>query len=140
MPESPLPTRLSRRAVVAGAGAIGAGLAVVGCSSTGTTSSAAPPAAAGTALGPTSAVPVGSAKIFADQAVVVTQAEAGNFAAYSTNCPHQGCAVGSVEGANIVCPCHGSIFALDGSVTKGPAQTGLETRAVTVAGDQITLA
>ena len=130
----PLPP-LDRRTVVVGAAALTAGLAVAGCSAA-TTSA---PAAADGPLGPTSDVPVGGATIFADRAVVVTQATAGSFAAFSTVCPHQGCAVTRVEGTSIVCPCHGSTFGLDGSVERGPAQTGLEARTVTVANDQLTL-
>jgi Rieske Fe-S protein len=143
MPEAaPSPSApLSRRTVVVGAGAIGAGLVVAGCSTAGSLAPGKAAAApAGTALGPASDVPVGSARIFDTQGVVVTQATAGGYAAVSTVCPHQGCAVASVEGASIVCPCHGSTFALDGSVTQGPATTGLQSRAVTLDGDQITLA
>lgn len=134
---------VSRRAVVVGAGALGAGLIVAGCASTTTTPAEAPSAAdgpAGTALGPAADVPVGSAKIYDAQGVVVTQAAAGTFAAFSTACPHQGCAVSRVDGDVLVCPCHGSTFALDGSVTKGPATSGLQDRAVTVETGQITLA
>lgn len=133
---------LSRRAVVVGGAAAlgGAGLLAAGCSSAPPAETTAPAAAAGTVIGPASEVPVGSAAIFADQGVVVTQATAGSYAAFSTACPHAGCSVATVEGTNIVCPCHGSTFSLDGSVTRGPAQTGLEPREVTVAGDEITLA
>jgi cytochrome b6-f complex iron-sulfur subunit len=40
--------------------------------------------------------------------------------AYDARCPHLGCAV---QGAQtlVVCPCHGSLFNLDGSVRLGPA-------------------
>jgi Rieske Fe-S protein len=135
---------LSRRAVVLGAGAaaLGAGMLVAGCASVDTSGSAGASAdnPAGTPVGPASDVPVGSARIFEAVGVVVTQAQPGSYAAFSTTCPHQGCAVAQVEGADIVCPCHGSTFALDGSVTKGPAQSGLQSRPITVANGQITLA
>jgi Rieske Fe-S protein len=135
---------LSRRTVVVGAGALGAGLVVAGCATAETAGGEPAGGASGTAapaaLGPASEVPVGSAKIYDEQGVVVTQAVAGSYAGFSTVCPHQGCAVATVQGPNIVCPCHGSTFALDGTVTRGPAQTDLESRAVTVAGDLITLA
>lgn len=127
-------TTLSRRtAIVGGVVALGA----VGCAGG---PPAAPAAAPGTALGPTSDVPVGGAKIFDAQGVVVTQATAGTFAGFSAVCPHQGCSVGQVQGASIICPCHGSEFGLDGGVTQGPAQTGLTPKAVTVKGTEITLA
>lgn len=140
------PTPLSRRTVVVGAGALGTGLVVAGCATEDVdgggadgTGTAAPGTAPGTVLGPAAEVPVGSAKIYGAQGVVVTQATGGSFAAFSTVCPHQGCAVAAVEGATIVCPCHGSRFALDGSVEQGPATSGLSSRGVTVANDQLTL-
>lgn len=147
MPEPTTPAPLSRRAVIAGAGVLGAGLAVAGCATedpvTGGGASGGPgggPAAApGTTLGPAAEVPVGSAKIYPPQGVVVTHADTGTFAAFSTLCPHQGCQVAEVEGATVVCPCHGSTFGLDGGVVKGPAQTGLQSRGVTVENDQLTL-
>ncbi len=135
----PEPTLNRRTVVIGGVVALGAGAAVAGCAAGGQT--AAPTdAAAGTALGPASDVPVGGAKIFDAQGVVVTQATAGTFAAFSTVCPHQGCSVAQVEGASIICPCHGSEFGLDGGVRKGPAQTGLTAKAVTVTGSRITVA
>ena len=147
----PTSPTFSRRAVVAGAGAavIGAGLLVAGCSSdsgsgggSGGGSSGGPGSGSGSAggtLGPATDVPVGSAKIYGDQGVVVTQPTAGTYAGFSTRCPHQGCQVNEVEGANIICPCHGSTFALDGAVEQGPARTGLTAKAVTVSNGQIVL-
>lgn len=131
MPHPPL----DRRTVVVGAAALTAGLAVAGCSAA-TTSA---PVAADGPLGPTSDVPVGGATIFADRAVVVTQATAGSFAAFSTVCPHQGCNVNAVDGAEIVCPCHDSRFDLSGAVLTGPAQSGLASVPVTVSGTELTL-
>lgn len=137
---TPSPELNRRTVVVGGAVVLGTGLAATACAGGPPAEPAAPAAAAGTVLGPTSDVPVGSAKIFSAQQVVVTQAAAGTYAGFSTTCPHQGCAVAQVQGASIVCPCHGSEFALDGSVTQGPAQKGLTARAVTVKGSDITLA
>ncbi len=126
---------VGRRAVVLGAAALGGGLAVTGCS----VAPAAPPVPTTGPLGATADVPVGGATIFAEQAVVVTQATEGEFAAFSSVCPHQNCNVGSVEGAEIICPCHGSRFDLTGAVLTGPAESGLAPRTVTVDGDQLTL-
>ena len=140
----PTSPTLSRRAVVAGAGvaAIGAGLLVAGCSSdpgSGSDSGVGDGSGGGSGgtLGPVSDVPVGSAKIYGDQGVVVTQPTAGNYTGFSTRCPHQGCQVNEVQGANIICPCHGSTFALDGAVEQGPARTGLTAKAVKVENGQI---
>ncbi|MGW5651951.1 Rieske (2Fe-2S) protein [Streptomyces humi] len=98
-------------------------------------------AAGGTALAKTSDIPEGGGTIYKDQAVVVTQPTSGTYKAFSTKCPHAGCAVSSVADGEIVCPCHGSKFAIaDGSVKQGPATTGLTAANITVAGDQISLA
>jgi len=55
--------------------------------------------------------------------------DAGGVFAVSTICTHLGCIV-KKEGAGFSCPCHGSKFALDGSVTKGPAPKPLAWLAV----------
>ncbi len=53
--------------------------------------------------------------------------------AFDARCPHLGCAV---EGAQsfIICPCHGSVFGLDGSVEAGPATMPLKELQVTFDG------
>jgi Rieske Fe-S protein len=122
--------QLDRRTVVIGVAALGAGLTVAGC---------APAAPVATGPVPATDVPVGGATIFADRAVVVTQATAGEFAAFSTACPHQGCNVNAVEGTEIICPCHGSRFDLGGAVLTGPAEAGLTSVPVAVAGTELTL-
>ena len=43
----------------------------------------------------------------------------GGFSAVSTRCMHQGCQVEPVAG-HLICPCHGSEYANDGAVLKGP--------------------
>ncbi|WP_345427249.1 Rieske (2Fe-2S) protein, partial [Pseudonocardia xishanensis] len=97
---------------------------------------AAPAAAATTADGA-----VGGGVILAAQQIVITQPTAGRFEAFSTTCTHQGCEVTEVTDGQIVCPCHGSRFAVaDGSVTDGPAGSPLPARAIAVSGDFITLA
>jgi Rieske Fe-S protein len=52
--------------------------------------------------------------------VIVVRKDANTAIALSAICTHQSCAVGASNG-QILCPCHGSEFALDGSVIKGPA-------------------
>ena len=49
---------------------------------------------------------------------------AGGWAALSPVCTHLGCVV-EVEGAALVCPCHGSTYDRSGRVLRGPAERGL---------------
>ena len=153
-----------RRTVVAAVGAAGLAVTLSACGSsddssssdtsntqaganasggggTGTSGSASTGSGGGTALAKTSDIPEGGGKIFKDKSVVVTQPASGTYKAFSTRCPHAGCAVSSIANGVIVCPCHGSEFSVtDGSVKKGPATTGLTAADVTVSGDSITLA
>jgi Rieske Fe-S protein len=80
--------------------------------------------------------------VVAAQKVVLTQPTSGDIKAFSTRCTHQGCAVSSVKDGYILCPCHGSRFAIaDGAPTAdSPAKQPLASAAVTVSGDKITLA
>ncbi|QXJ20022.1 Rieske (2Fe-2S) protein [Actinomadura graeca] len=97
--------------------------------------------AGGTALAAAADIPVGGGKIFEAEKVVVCQPAQGEFKAFSTTCPHRGCAVGSVSGGTINCPCHGSKFKItDGSVANPPAKEPLKERNVTVQGGKIMLA
>ena len=93
------------------------------------------------ALAGTSDIPVGGGAVFAEQDVVVTQPEAGEFRAFSATCTHQGCPVTEVVDGTINCNCHGSKFAVeDGSVVDGPADSPLPEREISVAEEQIRLA
>lgn len=132
---------LSRRAVVAGAVAL-AGVAA-GCARYGGEPAApAPDTPAGDAvLGKAEDVPVGGGAVFRDQKIVVTQPTAGEFKGFSAVCTHQGCVVANVDGGTINCTCHGSKFRIaDGAVANGPAREPLPARALTIDGDQISLA
>ncbi|GHH26905.1 Rieske (2Fe-2S) protein [Streptomyces rubradiris] len=141
-----------RRTVVAAVGAAGLAAALTACGSgddsadagpadAGTAATGAAPDGGGTALARTADIPEGGGKIFKDRGVVVTQPTAGTYKAFSAECTHQGCAVGSVKDGTIVCPCHGSEFSVsDGSVRKGPATKGLAPARITVSGDDIRLA
>ncbi|MFF5439555.1 Rieske (2Fe-2S) protein [Streptomyces achromogenes] len=136
-----------RRTVVAAVGAAGLAAALTACGSgddsagTGSAATGAASDGGGTALARTADIPEGGGKIFKDQGVVVTQPTAGTYKAFSAECTHQGCAVGSVAHGMIVCPCHGSEFSVaDGSVKKGPATKGLAPARITVSGDDIRLA
>ena len=54
--------------------------------------------------------------------VLVANTTSEGLRAYGAYCPHAGCEVAWVDGENsVVCPCHLSQFAVDGSVTHPPA-------------------
>lgn len=59
--------------------------------------------------------------------------------AISTICTHLGCVVKTLEGEGFECPCHGSKFAADGIVTKGPAPRALPWLKVTASGGVLTV-
>lgn len=133
----------SRRTVLGGAGvaalALGSGIVLTGCSQGPSDSGQAPAKEAppaGPVTVPKSEVAVGSGKV--SGAFIVTQPAAGEFKAFSNICPHQGCAVSLFKDGQMVCPCHGSEFALaDGARTAGPAKTGLTAAKVTDSGDSL---
>ena len=88
------------------------------------------PTTSGTLLGAAKDVPDGHAASFTiptsgDPGIVV-HAD-GGFFAYDAVCPHAGCTVGYYAANDIiVCPCHGSEFAVTtGAVINGPAPHGL---------------
>ncbi len=58
--------------------------------------------------------------------------------AFDARCPHLGC---PVEGAQqlFICPCHGSLFGLDGSVKQGPATSPLTPLTVTFDGTTVSV-
>jgi Rieske Fe-S protein len=157
VPDPPASGGMSRRAVVAGVGGVAAVGLLTACGGGSTATAPAPatiapadpPAgsagasagASADALATTSSIPVGGGTVFADKDVVVTQPTAGDFKAFSATCTHQGCKVKSVADGVIVCPCHGSKFAIaDGAVTAGPAKSPLPEKSVSVEGESIVLA
>ena len=54
--------------------------------------------------------------------ILVVRTDVATFVALSAVCTHAGCIVRyTPSGHDVTCPCHGSAFALDGSVIQGPA-------------------
>ena len=91
-------------------------------------------------LGRVADVPVGSVVAFEVEGKRVAVANVdGRLFAFDDACTHRGCSLadGSLKGAAVTCPCHGSVFELtDGSVMNGPATKPLLTYDVeVVAGD-----
>lgn len=67
---------------------------------------------------------------------VIVLAGTAGFTALSPICTHRGCTV-DVNGARLVCPCHGSTYDRSGRVLKGPAERALATYAVSREGDTL---
>jgi Rieske Fe-S protein len=143
-------TCCGRREVLAASGVVASAVFVSGCGSDDDTPTPdsgeggdgdAGSAAGGDAIASVGDVPVGGGVVVQAEQVVITQPSDGEFKAFSAVCPHQGCLVTDVRDGEIVCPCHGSRFAVEtGEVVGGPAPRGLEEREVTVTGDGITVA
>ena len=133
---------VSRRIVFQGLGVLGVAAVLAGCASSSDADTDASSAASpGTALATTDEVPVGGGIVLPDQGIVVTQPTSGEFKAFAAVCTHQGAALDAVGSDGIECPLHGSRFSIeDGSVTHGPATQSLAEVAITVSGDEITVA
>ena len=128
-------TAVSRRAVLAGAGAGTLALCLAGCAAPGGPQASSAPAGATLDV---AEVPVGGGTIV--DGFVVTQPQEGTFAAFSYLCTHQALPVQQVTDAAIVCGRHGSTFSLaDGSVITGPATRPLAVATVTRTGDTLTV-
>jgi Rieske Fe-S protein len=137
-----------RRTVLRGALVLGmaglSGATLAGCGGGGDTAAQAAGSrgpVAGTTLGPTTDVPIGGGKVFAQALVVVTQPKKGTFRAFSAVCTHEGCPVNQVAKGLITCPCHGSKYSIrDGSVQGGPAPAPLPAVQITTTGGTIAVA
>ena len=65
---------------------------------------------------------------FEGKRLLIIRIEADRFLVLSAVCTHSGCTVRYAPAStDILCPCHGSTFALDGAVTNGPADAPLAT-------------
>ncbi len=63
-----------------------------------------------------------------ERSVWIVRKSDGNVVAFSASCPHLGCGFRWLEERKrFECPCHGSIFDLDGKVLAGPAPRPLDT-------------
>ena len=145
MSERASATPVSRRHALGGAAGVGLGLPLLaacgGDEGGSTAADPTPEATPGEPLTTTADVPVGGGVILAEEKVVVTQPNEGEFKAFSNVCTHQGCALESVSADGIRCPCHGSVFDVaTGEPVAGPADSPLNELPLTVEGDSITLA
>ena len=68
--------------------------------------------------------PKNKAVSFLDNYIVINKNN--HITVYSAQCPHLGCKINKIENGELVCPCHGSVYDLDGNVTKGPSYKNLK--------------
>jgi len=141
-----LPTVADRRDVLR---ALAASLFCVGCGMSPSTSSSQPDASSPSpdAGGPAgtsrcgndvcldlndpanaSLLNVGGSRLFAidGKAVIIGRVSATELVTLSSICTHAGCTV-RFAATGLSCPCHGSRFSLEGTVTRGPATRPLAT-------------
>jgi nitrite reductase/ring-hydroxylating ferredoxin subunit len=83
----------------------------------------------------------GTAAFDVEGAQIAVARVGGTLYAFSDVCTHQGCNLasgGDLDGTEITCECHGSVFAVDtGAVIDGPATKPIETYPAREAGGQI---
>ena len=64
------------------------------------------------------------------QGIAVTRVSDASVAAVSRLCTHQACTIelpAPSPGGYMICPCHGSLFTVQGAVVRGPAGSPLRT-------------
>ncbi|WP_369199556.1 Rieske (2Fe-2S) protein [Streptomyces sp. PU-14G] len=121
----------TRRTVLCGAALAALGLTAAACGGAGSDDAEGPDKPVD--LGEAQAVPVGGAKLYPEQKMLVSQPEKGDFKGFSAVCTHQGSLLGEVDGEVAVCPLHGSRFRVDtGEVAHGPATKALPSVPVKV--------
>jgi Rieske Fe-S protein len=99
--------------------------ALSGCSS-------GPDSVGDVAAGSAADLAVGTVRAVGSEPVAIGRDAKGIYAMTLT-CTHQGCNIGggTVSGAGLKCPCHGSTFDANGDVTGGPATSPLAHLSVT---------
>ncbi|GIG64521.1 Rieske (2Fe-2S) protein [Phytomonospora endophytica] len=145
--------RSSRRGVLCGAFGVSAVAVLAAC---GSETDAPPPTGADTpagngesspstdggdppsegALAKLAEIPVGGGLVAGN--LVLVQPEDGKVVAFNRTCPHKGVQLPAPQDGTITCPSHGSEFkAADGSLSKGPATSGLTEVPVKIKGDEV---
>ena len=56
---------------------------------------------------------------FHEDFIIINQT--GLLTVLSTKCTHLGCKIREVNNNQLICPCHGSVYTMDGKPVKGPA-------------------
>ena len=73
-----------------------------------------------------------------DYPIVVLRKDAATMVAFDARCTHLGCAVRGAKSL-FVCPCHGSVFDIDGVVKLDPAKGNLRKLQVAFDGSHVTI-
>ncbi|MFJ6752965.1 Rieske (2Fe-2S) protein [Streptomyces sp. NPDC091266] len=117
----------ARRTVLRGAALAGvAGLGAAACSPGESGSNAPAVPTEPVDLGAAAEVPVGGAKLYREDRLVVSQPAKGEFKCFSAKCTHAGCVLAEVQKKEGHCTCHGSRFDVTtGKVLEGPASQPL---------------
>ena len=69
---------------------------------------------------------------------LVKSAAGDDIKAYSTVCPHLGCGIDWNDSTKrFDCPCHGSVFDLEGRCVEGPSPRGMDELEVVASGEDI---
>jgi len=90
---------------------------------------------------PELAAPGGSLRVLpegGDEPIYVLSLGADRFVAVSPICTHLGCTV-EIQGARLICPCHGSTYDRDGRVLQGPAERPLARYATQLSNDGVVI-
>lgn len=88
------------------------------------------------ALGAADEVPVGGARLYREEKVLVSRPAAEDYRAFSAVCPHAGCVLSAIRDETAVCSCHGSTFdPATGAVLRGPAEEPLPALELEFDGD-----
>ncbi|GAA2629116.1 Rieske (2Fe-2S) protein [Streptomyces axinellae] len=129
----------TRRTVLCGAALAALGLTTAACGGEGGTSDSSGSPDKPVDLGAAGAVPVGGAKLYHKEKLLVSQPKKGEFKAFSSVCTHQGSLLGEIQNGEAVCPLHGSRFHADtGKVAQGPATKPLPSVPVKESGGKLT--
>ncbi len=94
-----------------------------------------PPAPQRKLLGAPTDFPPGSATLLPEARVLVRSGP-GGLEVLSLTCPHLGCLVEPCP-EGYACPCHGSRYAQDGSLLRGPSNEALAQLAVETTPDEV---
>ncbi|MBW2527537.1 MAG: Rieske (2Fe-2S) protein [Deltaproteobacteria bacterium] len=114
-------------------GGVAAATFLVACGSGDEDGGGVQPAAGQFRAGNLADFPEGSVTRIDDGAFLVLH-DAGGFYAMTAVCTHQGCTV-EVAQQDLPCPCHGSVFDLEGNVVTGPAVAPLDHLQLTIEAD-----